>query len=434
MTGNRFVCSLVLLLNCSLLLSSRQAPAVRFHHLHHRVDDPAAALNETAARLKGTRVIVQGLGVGVRSGSEYVLFDRSDDAEPSAAVPAAEAYTQAVAWLRERGLEATPARFDDTRLAAARSDRPIDHLAFAADDLDGAVAVLLDRGAVPVSRTAGSAMFTLPSGRLELVRSTDRPDAFWCPMHPDVRSADAVKCAVCGMDLVPIPPPRVGEYAMDVAVRDGTLRFVVHEPGGGGPVEHFANVHERPFHLFIVSRDLSYFAHEHPERLQDGAFELRQTLPPGEYMLIADFLPRGGTPQMLLRAVVTADYRGALLRVPRALGAGTSDKEVDGIRIRLHASDLLARRPASLRVTLSDAATGKTVEDLEPYLGAAAHMLIVNADLTEAIHAHPEETFTRGPSVSFDPVLPMPGKYKLWVQFQRKGSVVTVPFVIEVTE
>ena len=40
----------------------------------------------------------------------------------------------------------------------------------------------------------------------------DRPDAFWCPMHPDVRAADAGKCPLCGMTLVPIPPPRVGEY------------------------------------------------------------------------------------------------------------------------------------------------------------------------------------------------------------------------------
>ena len=42
-----------------------------------------------------------------------------------------------------------------------------------------------------------------------VVRDTDRPDAFWCPMHPDVRSPDAETCHLCGMALVPIPPPKL---------------------------------------------------------------------------------------------------------------------------------------------------------------------------------------------------------------------------------
>jgi hypothetical protein len=61
-------------------------------------------------------------------------------------------------------------------------------------------------------------------------------------------------------------------------------------------------------------------------------------------------------------------------------------------------------------------------------------MLIVNADLTEADHAHPEEATASGPSVSFQPMMPAAGPYKIWVQFQRKGRVITVPFVVQVAE
>ena len=35
-------------------------------------------MNQGAITLKGTRVLLRGLGVGVRVGGEYALFDRLD--------------------------------------------------------------------------------------------------------------------------------------------------------------------------------------------------------------------------------------------------------------------------------------------------------------------------------------------------------------------
>ena len=48
-----------------------------------------------------------------------------------------------------------------------------------------------------------------------LRRPTVRPDAFWCPMHPDIRSADAGKCPLCSMELVRIPAPAHGVYELN---------------------------------------------------------------------------------------------------------------------------------------------------------------------------------------------------------------------------
>ena len=45
-----------------------QSPTVRFHHAHYVVGDPSAAMSEAARRTEGMRVILQGLGVGVRAG------------------------------------------------------------------------------------------------------------------------------------------------------------------------------------------------------------------------------------------------------------------------------------------------------------------------------------------------------------------------------
>jgi len=197
-------------------------------------------------------------------------------------------------------------------------------------------------------------------------------------------------------------------------------------------VSHLLDVHERPFHLFIVSRDLATFAHVHPERQPDGAFRVAHDLPPGEYVLLADFLPSGGTSQFVHKAIVTPGYSGPLFESLPDIPLMPSEHVVAGLRIRLEAPSPAARRPSVLRVQVSDAVTGTPVTDLEPYLGASAHLLIVNRDVTLAMHAHPEGNTTAGPLVAFGPVFPAPGRYKLWLQVQRKGEVITAPFVVEV--
>ena len=51
------------------------------------------------------------------------------------------------------------------------------------------------------------------------------------------------------------------------------LVFSVENPDTGNTVSRFETVHERLFHLFIVSADLQYFVHDHPK--YDGAGEFR---------------------------------------------------------------------------------------------------------------------------------------------------------------
>jgi hypothetical protein len=403
-------------------------PAVRFHHVHYRVGDPSAAISHTAAELKGERVIVPGIGVGVRAGDAYLIFDRLDDTDPPSVeqMPVPEAYRAAVAWLGRHGVSAEPADAASRALLAALPGERYDHIAFAAADLARVAQQLSEGGVLAIRRTQDTVLFDAGNGlRVELVRETDRPDAFWCPMHPDVRSPDGGACHVCGMDLVPIPPPKLGEYKLDIAQiqkRAGGglsgLRFTVRDPDANAVVRDFLTVHERLFHLFIVGRDLDYFEHVHPEPAADGSFVLTHAIPPGEYMLIADFLPRGGTTQMVQRALIVA---GTAPAEPRVVST-------HAVRITMQTEDFAAGKYACLTFTVTDATTGKPVTDLEPYLGAPAHMLLVRADLTDAVHAHPEEIATGGPVVSFHPLVPAAGDYKLWVQFQRAGRVITESF------
>jgi hypothetical protein len=251
-------------------------------------------------------------------------------------------------------------------------------------------------------------------------------------MHPEERSETRGNCAVCGMALVPMPPASFVTNPVDLRVTPtlagARLRIAVKQPGRNTLVQNFSIVHERPMHLFVVGERLDFFAHEHPVQQPDGVFMLDVALPrAGVYMAIAEFLPEGGTPQTFQQAFTTGSAFGRSANP----AIDVSPKIVDGMRVSLDVSTVKAGNTKPLTIRIDDAATGAAVTDLEPYLGASAHLLVVPVDLTEAIHGHPTDD-GRGPAIAFDPLLPRPGVYKLWVQFQRAGRVSTAAFVIDV--
>jgi hypothetical protein len=251
-------------------------------------------------------------------------------------------------------------------------------------------------------------------------------------MHPDERAATRGRCSICGMTLVRMPPASFPTYPVDLRVTPtltgARLRLSVLHPATRLVVHKFAIVHERPLHLFLVGDGLEYFAHEHPVLQRDGVFMLDVRLPkPGPYMAIAEFLPEGGMPQTFQQAFTTGEpfSRAAT----PAVDAGP--KVVDGVRVTLDSSKAAAGASNPLTFRIEDAASGAAIADLQPYLGASAHLLVVPVDLTEAIHGHPSEDGS-GPALSFAPLLPRAGRYKIWLQVQRNGTVSTVPFVIEI--
>jgi hypothetical protein len=254
---------------------------------------------------------------------------------------------------------------------------------------------------------------------------------FFCPMHPDQRSETPSRCPVCTMPMVPVPPARFDTYPVDLRVTATTggarLRIAVVNPRSRTTVRRFTIVHERSLHLFVVGGDLTFVAHEHPVQQPDGVFMIDVALPKtGAYMAIAEFLPEGGTPQMVQRMFTTGEAfpHSALPAVDVA------PKAVGGMRVSADFSRLKAGEVSPIAFRVDDAVSGAPAP-LEPYLGAAAHLLIVSDDLTEAIHGHPNEQF-RDPGVTFMPLIPRAGRYKAWIQFQRAGAVSTASFVFEV--
>jgi hypothetical protein len=281
------------------------------------------------------------------------------------------------------------------------------------------------------------------SGDLAAIQTTQpEAGAYWCPMHPNIRGNAGDVCRICHMPLVLAPARNYTPYHLSIetsprAPRPGRrtrIRLTVHDPDTNAKVTAFETVHERLFHLFILSQDLEYFTHVHPSLQPDGSFAYDAVFPAGgPYRLIGDFIPTGGAPQLLQQTVVTSGYSGPL--IPGAkLTEDLSDKIVDTVRVKLSMPSPIGGREQLLTFEFFDAASGAPISDLEPYLGAAGHLLLVSANLESVAHSHPVADMSTGlgPTIVFQALFPRAGMYRFWVQVQRRGRVLNAPFTVAV--
>jgi Cu+-exporting ATPase len=117
---------------------------------------------------------------------------------------------------------------------------------------------------------------------------------------------------------------------------------------------------------------------------------------------------------------------------------------VDGVRVDLTGTPHVGQT-SDLTFSLHDAATGAPLRDLQPYLAAPGHVVIMRADATTFAHEHADVRDGDGdpvfalPGQTFGPDLPVhvhfdtAGTYRLWGQFRLdNGRVITAPFTIAV--
>jgi hypothetical protein len=257
------------------------------------------------------------------------------------------------------------------------------------------------------------------------------PKDYVCPMDPDVRSTTPGKCPRCGMTLVlGIPSPV--EYPVRLSLKPPAprpgdpveLTFQIKDPKSGQPVKQFQLVHEKLFHMFIVSQDLQFFIHDHPKALGNGTFAYDAHLPkPGMYRVLADYYPADGTPQLTAKTIFVP---GAGLQ-PAHLSPDLATKHTANLDVELVTEP---RQPIAGFKTLLFFRV-KPADGLEQYLGAWGHMLAASDDLIDLIHTHPFLA-DGGPQIQFNVIFPRARTYRLWVQFQRNGVVNTAEFTVPV--
>ena len=300
-----------------------------------------------------------------------------------------------------------------------------------------------------------------------IVGTQDTDTAWVCPMHSDYTSEVQGTCPRCGMALVHAAPFDVRDYGLEfhtvpALVRPGrktSLRFRILHPGTGEVIKKFESVHERQYHLFVISQDMDYFEHIHPQEQADGTWTIDVTLPKaGYYKVLSDFLPSGGSSQFIARPLVTAGYEGDLIADSAHLTPDRTPTKVDGditATVTYDPQQFLVGLYGHLTYHLTDTATGKPITDLQTYLGAFGHTLIMSEDMAEYVHSHPLDIIAQpdddggppvfliapgadleklrgGPDVTFEGLMPRPGRYRAWTQFRRRDKIHTFAFTFNV--
>jgi hypothetical protein len=222
------------------------------------------------------------------------------------------------------------------------------------------------------------------------------------------------------MDLKLTPrAPKPGEKAQ--------LEFTVRDPQNARQIQHFEIVHEKLFHMFVVSRDMDFFVHDHPVYGEDGKFRFDLAFPKaGMYRVLADFYPEGATPQLIAKTVIVP---GKPQLAAPSLTHDYSAKQSENLKVSLTTDPPvpIAGQKTMMFFHLEPA------EGIEKYIGAWGHMLAASDDLIDMIHTHPFIA-DGGPEMQFNVYFPRERVYRVWVQFQRKGVVNTARFDVPVQE
>jgi Cu+-exporting ATPase len=210
----------------------------------------------------------------------------------------------------------------------------------------------------------------------------------------------------------------------------------------GAPVTDLGRSHEVWMHLIATRDDLGTFAHVHPEPTGTaGELAVTMTFPtPGRYVVNTEFREQGQMADLHDRQLITV---AGSAPAPQPLATGPRDVTIEGVHVQLR-GEVRAGATSDLAFHVTDARTGAPLNDLGPYLAAAAHVVIMRGDGQTFAHEHADVRDADGrpvfalPGQSFGPDLPVhahvdtPGTYRLWAQFRlADGSVLTVPFTVE---
>ncbi len=278
-----------------------------------------------------------------------------------------------------------------------------------------------------------------------------------CPMHPEITSAEEGICSKCGMKLE--HNDNVGKvnnvsYFMDFktstekpeAGKECTFYFKPKIKGGANEPVPLDLEHEKKIHLIIVSEDLSYFEHIHPEYKASGDYEIKVLSKEseytdkkgkqetkfekgGNYILYADYKPTGGnhTVDKINLTVLGKAHTSKKFTTEKL--SGTSDNysitlEPKGGKFitggLMHISGILKNKGKEMDANL-----------LGDYLGAKAHMVVIGLDEKNYLHVHPG--VEKG-KFDLHTTFEKPGIYRGWIQFKADDNLHTVDFVIIVKE
>jgi len=194
-------------------------------------------------------------------------------------------------------------------------------------------------------------------------------------------------------------------------------------------------------HLIVVRADFREFMHLHPT-LRAGHFRIPVALSAGQrYYAYADSRP-SGLGQQVLRFTLKVGVPPPLQTTKVA--ASLPETAAGPYVVRLSKTIVPGGRPFSLDVTITR--NGRFANDLQPYLAAAAHVVLISTADLSYTHVHPMPADQQvasdmtmpemKPSTRVHPrmqlMIPLlhRGAYKMWLQFRGGGTLYVAPFTV----
>jgi hypothetical protein len=203
-------------------------------------------------------------------------------------------------------------------------------------------------------------------------------------------------------------------------------------------------------HMIFVRKDLSVIIHRHPPEGPNGVFTQQVTFPaPGPYRLVLDVYPATSNIQLRnFQLPAHIQVAGAYKPVP--LPKPVRTETVDGFHfdlVKISTPTLHAIDPAFMTITVTNP-QGKPAP-FTPWFGALAHAIFFRVGSLDYFHTHvcsPGATTcgsvfgaakVSGSSatpghLTVGVLVPVPGTWRLFLQIQSGGKIVTAPFTLHV--
>ncbi|MBE9214836.1 hypothetical protein IQ247_19535 [Plectonema cf. radiosum LEGE 06105] len=190
----------------------------------------------------------------------------------------------------------------------------------------------------------------------------------------------------------------------------------------------------KQINMVVVSNDLRYFDLAQASYKNNQNIEVKPKFPaPGDYTVFSDYNPSGEKEQVFVEKVSIPGE----VPFPTELESFSKTKILSDTKIDLNLSqsDIKAGKKVTLKFDIKQASNNKPVQDLNPYLGQKANLVVIKSSspLVESDYINIENIKNSSNNqVHFTTKFPQPGTYKLWLQFKRNAQVKTADFWVTV--
>lgn len=206
----------------------------------------------------------------------------------------------------------------------------------------------------------------------------------------------------------------------------------------GNTLKDFDKMNEKIMHFIIIRKDLQYFQHIHPEfNKATGEFSIPVVFAAnGKYRMFADFMPSISMKHEPVTVYKDVNVGNLANYKPEPLGEIVYTKRFNDYTIIITPSSESLFPNEDYQFIFEIKKGENPVIDLEDYLGALGHTVVLREEDLQFIHAHAIQKLDAQQTgkVAFMITFPKTGNYKLFSQFKHEGEIITSDFLVHVIE